>query len=93
MGPYAMGRTNAKEKAMMTNTTSRFEGAVYDVAHVDIGTNRQGERVVRIDLTYDRGTRDQIYTFLLTLPAAIALRNFLDGAFDAAGLEDGNDRE
>jgi len=78
---------------MTNSTTSRFEGAVYGEANVDIGTNRRGERVVRIDLTYDRGTRDQVYTFMLSLPAAIALRNFLDGAFDAAGLEDGNDRE
>jgi len=72
----------------MTNTTSRFDGAVHDEASADIGSNRQGERVVRLDLTYTRGTAPSSTTMILTLDAAITLRNQLDGLFDAAGVDD-----
>lgn len=72
----------------MTNTTSRFDGAVHDEANADIGSNRQDERVVRLDLTYTRGTAPSSTTMILTLDAAIALRNQLDGLFDAAGVDD-----
>ena len=72
----------------MTNTTSRFDGAVHDEANADIGSNRQDERVVRLDLTYTRGTAPSSTTMILTLDAAIALRNQLDGLFNAAGVDD-----
>ncbi len=72
----------------MTNTTSRFDGAVHDEASADVGSNRQDERVVRLDLTYTRGTAPSSTTMILTLDAAIALRNQLDGLFDAAGVDD-----
>jgi hypothetical protein len=72
----------------MTSTTSRFDGAVHDEANADIGSNRQDERVVRLDLTYTRGTAPSSTTMILTLDAAIALRNQLDGLFDAAGIDD-----
>jgi hypothetical protein len=72
----------------MTGTTSRFDGAIHDEANADIGNNRQGERVVRLDLTYTRGTAPSSTTMILTLDAAIALRNQLDGLFDAAGVDD-----
>ncbi len=66
----------------------RFDGAVHDEASADIGSNRQCERVVRIDLTYTRGTTPSSTTMILTLDVAIALRNQLDGLFDAAGVDD-----
>jgi rubredoxin len=67
---------------------SRFDGAVHDEANADIGSNRDGERVVRLDLTYSRGTAPSGTTMILTLDAAIALRNHLDGLFAAAGVDD-----
>ncbi len=67
---------------------ARFAGAVYDDANADIGTNAAGERVVRIDLTYGRGPAAVGYTLIVALDAAIALRNHLDAAFAAAGVED-----
>ncbi len=73
----------------MTSTTSRFDGAVHDEASADIGSNRDGERVVRLDLMYSRGTAPSSTTMIVTLDAAIALRNQLDGLFDAAGVDDG----
>jgi len=72
----------------MTNTASRFDGAVHDEANADIGSNRQDERVVRLDLMYTRGTAPNSTTMILTLDAAIALRNQLDGLFAAAGVDD-----
>lgn len=66
----------------------RFAGAVYDDANADIGTNAAGERVVRIDLTYGRGPGAVEYTLIVALDAAIALRNHLDAAFAAAGVDD-----
>ncbi len=66
----------------------RFAGAVYDDANAEIGTNAAGERVVRIDLTYGRGTGAVEYTLIVALDAAIALRNHLDAAFAAAGVDD-----
>jgi len=73
---------------MTTKESSRFDGAVHDEANADIGSNRAGERVVRLDLTYTRGTAASTTTMILTLDAAIALRNQLDGLFDAAGVDD-----
>jgi len=66
----------------------RFAGAVYDDANADIGTNAAGERVVRIDLTYGRGPGAVEYTLIVALDAAIALRDHLDAAFAAAGVDD-----
>jgi hypothetical protein len=71
-----------------TNQTDRFDGCVHEGVNADIGTNRDGERVVRLDLHYIRGTAPTTSTMILGLEAAIALRNFLDGLFDAAGIED-----
>ncbi|MBW7906216.1 MAG: hypothetical protein LC135_04970 [Phycisphaerae bacterium] len=75
----------------MTNTTSRFDGAVHDEANADIGSNRDGERVVRLDLMYSRGTAPSSTTMIVTLDAGVALRNQLDGLFDAAGVDDGDE--
>ncbi len=68
-----------------------FDGAVNDEVNADIGANRQGERVVRLDLTYTRGTAPVGTTMILTVDAAIALRNHLDGLFAASGIEDGDE--
>ncbi|MEW6199783.1 MAG: hypothetical protein AB1601_14110 [Planctomycetota bacterium] len=66
----------------------RFMGAVYHDANADIGTNPEGERVVRIDLTAGRGIQSYDRTVILTVDTAIALRNHLDAAFAAAGVDD-----
>jgi hypothetical protein len=71
-----------------TNEPARFDGCVHEGVNADIGTNRDGERVVRLDLHYIRGTAPTTSTMILGLEAAIALRNFLDGLFDAAGVEE-----
>ena len=73
----------------MSNDPTQFDGAVHDEANVDIGNNRAGERVVRLDLTYTRGTAPSRTTTILTVDGAIALRNHLDGLFAAAGIDDG----
>jgi hypothetical protein len=75
----------------MESTTIRFDGAVHHEVNADIGTNRHGERVVRLDLTYTQATPPSQTTTIITLDAAIALRNQLDGLFDAAGIDDGDD--
>ena len=67
---------------------SRFDGAVHDEASADIGSNRDGGRVVRMGLMYTRGTAPSETTMILKLDAAIALRNQLDGLFAAAGVDD-----
>ncbi|MGD8453643.1 MAG: hypothetical protein PVJ57_17660 [Phycisphaerae bacterium] len=69
----------------MTDDITRFDGAVYDETNADAGTNRAGERVVRLDLTYTRGTAPNQTTMILTRETAIALRNQLDGVLDADG--------
>lgn len=61
---------------------ARLDGAVHDQAHADLGRNRSGERVVRLDLQYTRGTAPCTTTMILTQDAAIALRNQLDGLLD-----------
>lgn len=61
---------------------ARFAGAVYDDANADIGTNRSGERVVRLDLPYTRGTAPSTATMILTVATAIALWSQLDGLLD-----------
>ncbi|MCK6466345.1 MAG: hypothetical protein L6Q93_16070 [Phycisphaerae bacterium] len=74
----------------MTDRMQRFDGAVYEEANADIGRNRKGQDVVRLDLIYDpKGTQRVQYTLVLALDAAIALRNHLDGLFAAAGIDDG----
>ncbi len=72
----------------MTSTTQRFMGAVHEEVNADVGHNAAGERVVRIDLTYQRGTAPTETTVILTRDAAITLRNLLDGLFAAAGVDD-----
>ncbi len=77
---------------MNTNTTkeaARFEGAVYEDVQADIGNNRSKECVVRLDLTYADTRSPKTYTLILSVDAAISLRNQLDGLFAAAGIEDG----
>ena len=80
----------------MTNETTnsetrRFSGAVHGDANADIGTNDAGDRVVRIDLTYDRAPHTVTSTTILSLDAAITLRNHLDGVIAATGTDDDDD--
>jgi len=80
-------------QAAAREAAARFRGCVHEEANADIGHNSAGERVVRIGLTYTRGTAPTSTTLVLALDTAITLRNRLDGLFAAAGIDDGDDDE
>ena len=56
----------------------RFDGCVHDEVTLEVGQNRDGERVVRIDLNYKRPFRPVTTTMILARDAASALRDQLD---------------
>jgi len=90
--PGELGIQAARAEARQDE--ARFRGCVHEGANADIGHNPDGTRVVRIDLTYARGPAPMTNTLILTVDAAVALRNQLDGLFAAAGVDDGaNDDE
>jgi|GEM_PF-3879428 len=66
----------------------QFVGVVYENPNVDIGRNLYNERVVRIDLRNADFPGVLETRTILSLDAAITLRNMLDAAFDAAGVDD-----
>jgi len=51
----------------------RFDGAVHDGVVVHAGRNRAGDAVVRIDLSYGRGTGPVLNTLILDRATARAL--------------------
>lgn len=59
--------------------SDRFKGPVHDHASADVGDNDEGERVVRVELHYTRGVTPVTAVALLSIDAACALRNLIDG--------------
>lgn len=71
-----------------TDSDRHFAGAVHDQADANAGTNRDGEPVVRVDLTYARGGHASTTTMILTQAAATALRDALDLCLPAPASAD-----